>query len=696
MKLLIIGGGAISDSTHIPAAKALLPNEDIFVAEPNDTQADYIRHKYNLNNVVSNYADVISVVDSCIIATPPHVHNTILADCVSANVNVLCEKPLSPSSSETQKLLAKAKSGMVMGMCHTYRLFNNRKKCRELIQSGYFGKNVEIVINEGAPSGWPTVSGYCFNKKLVPGGVLYDNGIHSLDFIYWCLGMPNEIEYEDDAVGGLESNAVMKFHYPNSEVFIKFSRTTELSNTIRIKGNGHVAVLEIFEMNELTIDGNKMVADGERMDWDNIGIIQLQNFIDAIEGKSDISCSIEDGLMAVKILERCYSQKKVKSYDKHPIGGLKGKKVLVTGGTGFIGRHLVEQLVLHEEALVRVPVHKWSSAAYISRFDVELVQGDLNEGSFVDNVVDGCDYIIHCALSTGNTTEEFIENNVTATKNVLKAAQKHGVKHVVQLSSVVVHGKTVPDGLTADFPLVSYGDEYSDAKIQSEQAFWNLLKQYNLHGSIIRPTYVWGPYSTWYTFEICKQIKNKKFAWVNYGKGVCNAVYVGNVVDLCIACCVNPDSDGQAFIATDGENMTWRTFYGYYFNMLGINPQRYPSFPLEENVGRKIRKKYVIPYLKNKMDRMWNKVLKTKDNQPFISKWFYRAPRKIVKSLWRYFSRCTPEKDAVEVAIYSQNSMIDTNKNVELLGFKPRYPIEEGMKATENWILWSDLFQHNK
>lgn len=695
MKLLIIGGGAISDSTHIPAAKALLPNEDIFIAEPNAAQADHIRHKYNLNNVVSNYADVISMVDSCIIATPPHVHNTILADCVSANVNVLCEKPLSPSSSETQKILAEAKSGMVMGMCHTYRLFNNRKKCRELIQSGYFGKNVEIVINEGAPSGWPTVSGYCFNKRLVPGGVLYDNGIHSLDFIYWCLGMPNEIEYEDDAEGGLESNAVMKFHYPNSEVFIKFSRTTELSNTIRVKGNGHVAVLEIFEMNEWVLDGNRLIAEGEKMDWENIGVIQLQNFISAVEGKSLISCPIEDGLKVVRILEQCYSQKKEKPYEKHPIGGLKGKTVLVTGGTGFIGRHLVEQLVLHENAKVRVPVHKWSSAAYISRFDVELVQGDLNNENFVDSVVEGCDYIVHCALSTGTGKEEFIQNNVMATKNVLVAAQKHGVKYVVQLSSVVVHGETIPDYLTADFPLVSYGDEYADAKLQSEQTFWSLLKQYGLHGSIIRPTYVWGPYSTWYTFEICKQIKSKKFAWVNHGKGVCNAVYVGNVVDMCIECCVNSKSDGQAFIATDGENMTWRTFYGYYFDMLGMNPPRYPSFPLKENIARTIRKKYIIPFLKHRMDRMWEKVVKTKERAPFISKWLYRAPRKIVKSMWRFCSRYTPEKEAAEVAIYSQKKMIDVKKNVELLGFKPRYSVEKGMKVTGDWLLWSDLFQHN-
>mgnify|MGYP006992185445 CR=1 FL=1 len=47
------------------------------------------------------------------------------------------------------------------------------------IKDGFFGNDVFITVHEGYPSGWPTVSGYCFRKEMVPGGVLYDNGIHT-------------------------------------------------------------------------------------------------------------------------------------------------------------------------------------------------------------------------------------------------------------------------------------------------------------------------------------------------------------------------------------------------------------------------------------------------------------------------------------------------------------------------------------
>ena len=70
----------------------------------------------------------------------------------------------------------------------------------------------------------------------------------------------------------------------------------------------------------------------------------------------------------------------------------------------------------------------------------------------------------------------------------------------------------MPENLTADSPLISYNDAYAAGKLAAEKRFWELLDKYQLHGSIIRPTYVWGPYSMWYTIHILKQMAKRDFA----------------------------------------------------------------------------------------------------------------------------------------------------------------------------------------
>ncbi len=273
MKLLIIGCGAIADSVHIPAAIKLLGRENVILAEPDQGRAAEMARKHSLSQVEDDYHNSLESVDACVIATPPHMHNLILKDCIESGKHVLCEKPLSDSSAGTESLLAGKSAGQVLGMCHTCRFYPARRKVRDLIKSGFFGIWPSIEIEHGSTAKWPSVTGYNYNRNLVPGGVLFDMGIHPIDFVFWCIGSPENVEYEDDACNGLEDNAYVSMYYKNTTVHVRISRSAILSNKI------------------------------------DPGLLQLYNFMNAIEGKEQIVCPVEEGLSVVEIVEECYSQR---------------------------------------------------------------------------------------------------------------------------------------------------------------------------------------------------------------------------------------------------------------------------------------------------------------------------------------------------------------------------------------------------
>ena len=332
MKVLIIGGGAVSESFHIPAAIKLVGVENVYLAEPNQAQSEKLQLKFGLKNIVDDYFKVLKGIDGVVLATPPHLHAKILIDCIQANVPVLCEKPVTLTYQEALRVIdANASKNILIGMCHTYRLFPNRIHVWNQIKDGFFGGNIHIEIIEGAPADWPTVSGYCFRKELVPGGVLLDGGIHSLDFILWCLGEPTNIEYIDDSIGGLESNASMKLTFEgNKTATFRISRTCDLPNKIVVSGSKNTLEFDIFEMTKISNPKNPKEiisipdVSNRKYDWSTIAEYQLQNFLNTIENKESLFCPLIDGIKTVELIEKCYQIKKLRPLPKKaPIPGVR-------------------------------------------------------------------------------------------------------------------------------------------------------------------------------------------------------------------------------------------------------------------------------------------------------------------------------------------------------------------------------------
>ena len=118
-------------------------------------------------------------------------------------------------------------------------------------------------------------------------------------------------------------------------------------------------------------------------------------------------------------------------------------KVFLTGATGFVGRHMLERLLVEGHA-VRALVRDPQKANLAERARAELVAGDVVEGTKLDEGIEGCDAVIHLVgiiMEKGTNTFERVHH--LGTRNVLEAAKRTGVKRFVQMSALGVRANGV-------------------------------------------------------------------------------------------------------------------------------------------------------------------------------------------------------------------------------------------------------------
>ncbi|MBA2441556.1 MAG: NAD-dependent epimerase/dehydratase family protein [Rubrobacter sp.] len=166
------------------------------------------------------------------------------------------------------------------------------------------------------------------------------------------------------------------------------------------------------------------------------------------------------------------------------------EKVLVTGGAGFLGVNLIRHLAARGYELVSLDLEEFDYPDMADR--VEAVKGDIRDAAAVDRAMDGVDHVVHTAAALPlYSAEDIYTTDVEGTRNVLAAAERHGVKRFVHISSTAVYG--IPDHhpLYETDKLEGVGP-YGQAKIQAEMVCLEYRAR-ELVVPIIRPKSFVGP-----------------------------------------------------------------------------------------------------------------------------------------------------------------------------------------------------------
>ena len=165
------------------------------------------------------------------------------------------------------------------------------------------------------------------------------------------------------------------------------------------------------------------------------------------------------------------------------------RRVLITGGAGFLGINLVRYLLERGYAVASLDVEDFD---YPERGRIEEFRGDIRDKAALNEAMEGADLVVHTAAALPlYSAEDIHTTDVEGTRNVLDAAMRHGVERVVHVSSTAVYG--IPDHhpLYEDDRLEGVGP-YGQAKIQAEM----VCLEYRAKGltvPIIRPKSFVGP-----------------------------------------------------------------------------------------------------------------------------------------------------------------------------------------------------------
>jgi predicted dehydrogenase/nucleoside-diphosphate-sugar epimerase len=595
----VLGGGAVVAEFYLPALSALGWLDDLWVADPSKAALDRLTAAYPQVNV--KQLDFQAAVEDArelgiqavLVALPNALHEAAVTLALERGFDVLCEKPLAMTEAACQRLSGVAtRSGSVLAVGMTRRFLPSTRALRRVLDAGWLGDLTSVEVEDGHNFAWSSESGAYGQPDNA--GVLANIGVHTLDLIDYLCGPLTPVAYADDWRGGVEANASFDLRtVSGAPVRLKFSYTRSLSNGIRLRGtrgevSQHPDTSAVrFRDVERDLEADVSIPRPYQYgDWPlTFEAAMREEFSDFMEAVVHRRCPLvtaEDARRTAALIDWAYSHHRLNRTGREGPTRSPGRprldpgRVVITGGTGFVGGHLIEALSDQGHQDLIVPVRSYQRSANSWRFPVQLQRTDLLDPASVRRAVNGSRYVFHLAF--GRDGEDAARVTVEGTRNVVDAAIDTGAECVVVVSTTAVFGD--PGGTVDES--AAYGhtnQEYERTKAEAErQTLARARKESRTRIVVISPSCIYGPGGAAFTELPARLLRDGAFCWIEGGRGLGNYVYVANLVDAILLAAQHQDAHGEKFIVSDGC-VTWHEFFTELF---GIAVANLPSFTRAE------------------------------------------------------------------------------------------------------------------
>jgi len=238
-------------------------------------------------------------------------------------------------------------------------------------------------------------------------------------------------------------------------------------------------------------------------------------------------------------------------------------RLLVTGGTGFIGSHLAAEGRRRGAEVVALgltdrPEEK-ANAELLAGMGVEIVAGSITDGGLCHRAAQGASHIFHLAVAMreGGKSDDFFESiNLDGTRHLLEAATAGRVERFVYCGTIGIYGHRAPGITSEDSPLAP-GNIYERTKVSAEHLVREFAEKCGLSAVVLRPADVYGPRDQ-RLLKLFKGVSRGRFPLFGPGRGRRHMVYVDDVVSAFFLACERDQAVGEGMIVAGPAPCTLR------------------------------------------------------------------------------------------------------------------------------------------
>ena len=325
--------------------------------------------------------------------------------------------------------------------------------------------------------------------------------------------------------------------------------------------------------------------------------------------------------------------------------------VLITGGNGFVGRHVAAALQDRGDD-VRVLALPGEDASWLKQRGVAVYHGDIRVPESLTHPVRGADAVLHLAamMDVWRPIEDYRAVNVTGTQNICRAALAAGVRRFVHMSSSSVYGVALGRPADESFPLAPFPDPYPVTKAAGDRLVQRMIADDHLPAVIIRPDQIFGPGDHLHFGQMADRLRSGRGIVVGSGDNAMPFVYVTDVVQGLLLALDRHDAVGQAYNITNDRPLTQEQFLAAIASDIGASPPRF-HIPY--------RALYAAGYLAERLATV--------------------APS---------FSR--PPITRLGVAFFGTDNRYAIGKARRELGYSPQIDLRDGVRNTAMWYRQRD------
>ena len=322
----------------------------------------------------------------------------------------------------------------------------------------------------------------------------------------------------------------------------------------------------------------------------------------------------------------------------------KRQRILITGGTGFTGAHLVRRLLSKGHEVVVLDNKGGIVYDDLVKLGASITIGSVTDRELIDDLVAGCDTVHHLAAAFREINVPkslYWDVNVTGTRYLLEAAERYKVDRFVYCSTCGVHGDVKNPPAGEDAPIVPE-DYYQYTKYEGEKVAHEFIQR-GMEISILRPAAIYGPEDPERWLMLFKRVSAGRFLMFGDGKATYHPLYIDNLIDAFEFAAEKDEAVGQTYLIADEKYYQLNDLVREIGTVLGIEVD--------------------IIHL------------------PFTPLWIVGA---VTEAIYKPIQK-NPPIFRRRVDWFRQNRAFDISKAKQELGYDPKVDLRTGLERTARW-----------